>query len=592
MILENRFNLTQEARDFLSKKLAELREKVQKAENEMNRFRRQHGVVSLEKGENIVVERLVDINRELTRARAERIQAESLFQMTKNKNTQYLSQVLSSPVIIQIKGTLATLETEKGRLLSIYTQDHPRIQEINQQIGEARNTLNSEITTIVNGVQSTYAATRAREDALEAEAAKQQQSALGLREVGVDYAVLNEEVLVNRGLYETILKRLNETSVGNDLAAANIQITQRADLPIYPSSPNTFLNLIVSAVLGLLLAVGTAFFLEYMDATVSTPQEVWAAVSLATLGVVPHLKSLQKKHLFSSSPRTPEPRLLDGPNKAATEALPKELVMAKNQLSIVAESYRTIRTAIMASRAESPPRTIVLTSACPDEGKTITTLNLAMSLAQSGKRVVVVDADLRKGRCHKLINVSHNLGLVDVITGQRHLHECIQNTVVRNLHLLSRGTLPPNPGDLLTSQKMRDIMRELSSSFDFVIIDSPPVIAVSDAAVLSTICDTVLLIVHGQKTTAFAARRAVEQLESVGAPILGVVLNGVNIKDPEYVDYRSYFPAYFSTMQGEFGLDAEAETPLPPVQRPPLVPSLSKPVPRQTVLSRVISSRA
>ena len=127
--------------------------------------------------------------------------------------------------------------------------------------------------------------------------------------------------------------------------------------------------------------------------------------------------------------------------------------MARDQLSIVAESYRTIRTALLASRAESPPRTIVLTSPCPDEGKTITTLNLAMSLAQSGKRVIVVDADLRKGRCHKLINVAHNLGLVDVITGQRHLHECIQSTVVRNLSLLSRGTLPPNPGDLLTVAK-------------------------------------------------------------------------------------------------------------------------------------------
>jgi polysaccharide biosynthesis transport protein len=554
MILENRFNLTQEARDFLAKKLAELREKVQKAENEMNRFRQEHGVVSLEKGENIVVERLMDVNKELTKARGERIQAESLYQMTRNKNSQYLAQVLNNGLIQQLKASLAQLETEKGRLSSIFTPEHPRIQELNQQIGEAKRALNAEINTVVHGIESAYSAARGREEALEAEAKKQQEAALGLKQVGVDYAVLNEEVLVNRGLYESVLKRLNETNVGNDLAAANIQIMQRAELPLWPSSPDTFRNLMLAAFLGFILALGTAFFLEYMDVTVSTPQQVWSAVSLATLGVVPHLKSLQKKHLFLLPSRLPERRLLDGPKKPS-ESPSRELVMATDQLSIVAESYRTIRTALMASRAEGPPRTIVLTSPCPDEGKTITTLNLAMSLAQSGKRVIVVDADLRKGRCHRLINVAHNVGLVDVITGQQYLHACIQSTGMRNLSLLTRGTLPPNPGDLLTSHKIREVLRELSSSFEFVLIDSPPVIAVSDAAVLSMFCDGVLLVFHGQKTTKHAAHLATEQLESVRAPILGVILNGVDIRDPEYVDYRSYFPSYFSSVREEFWHD-------------------------------------
>ena len=558
MILENRFNLTQEARDFLAKKLAELRQAMVKAENEMNRFRQEHGVVSIEKGENIVVDRLMDINKELTRARTERIQAESLYQITRNKNTQYLAQVLNNGLIQQLKANVAGLETEKARLSSIFMPEHPRIQELNQQIREAKRAQDAEISTVVRGIESAYSAARAREAALEAEASNQQQTALGLKQVGVDYAVLNEEVLVNRGLYESVLKRLNETSVGNDLAAANIQVMQRAEMPLYPSSPNTFRNLILSAILGLLLALGAAFFLEYMDATVSTPQEVWAAVSLATVGVVPHLNSLQKRYLFSSPWQISGTRLLDGPKKSK-ETMPNELVMARDQLSIVAESYRTIRTALLASRAEAPPRTIVLTSPCPDEGKTITTVNLAMSLAQSGNRVIVVDADLRKGRCHKLLKVAHNTGLVDVITGQQYLNACIQSTMIRSLSLLSRGTLPPNPGDLLTSQKMREVLRELSSSFDFVLIDSPPVIAVSDAAVLSMFCDAVLLVLHGQKTTKQAARLATEQLESVRAPMLGVILNGVDIRDPEYVDYRSYFPAYFSSVRDEFWQAEESE---------------------------------
>src|SRR4029079_8823702 len=349
MILENRFNLTQEARDFLQKKLAELRGKAVRAENELNSFRQKHGVVSLEKGENIVVDRLVDLNKQLTQVRSERIQAESLYQMTRNKNPEYLAQVLSNPLILQIKGTLANLETEKGRLSSIYTPEHPRLQELNQQIAEAKRGLASEVGTIVRGIESNYAAARSREQALEDEAKNQQQTALNLKEVGVDYAVLNEEVVVNRGLYENVLKRMNETNVANDLAASNIQVVQRAEQPTSPSSPQLMKNLMVAAFLGLVLAVAFAFFLEYMDATMHTPQQVWSAVSLATLGVVPHVRSLSQRYHPMLSDNTASNRLEPG---TAVEEVGREIVVANDQFSIVAESYRTIRTALMLSQAE------------------------------------------------------------------------------------------------------------------------------------------------------------------------------------------------------------------------------------------------
>jgi succinoglycan biosynthesis transport protein ExoP len=549
MILETRFDLTQEARDFLGKKLAELREKFQKAEAELNQFRQQHGVIGIEKGENIVVDRLVDLNKTLTGARAERIQAESLYQMTKNKNTQYLADVLKNSLILQIKGTLAQLETEKGRLLSTYTNEHPRIQELNQQIAEARRGLNAEIRNIVQGIESTYSAARAKEEALEAEAKKQQDMALGLKQVGVEYAVLNEEVLVNKGLYESVLKRLNETNVGNDLAAANIQVMTRAELPLGPSSPQTLLTIMISGFLGLLLAIGYAFFSEYMDATVNTPQEVWSAVSLATLGVVPQLESLQQRYR-SVLPLYAKTRHLEPPKKQ-DESMSKEIVVARDQLSIIAESYRTIRTALLLAQAEHPPKVILLTSPCPNEGKTMTSLNLGITLAQSGHKVLVIDGDLRKGRCHKLISVKSHDGLANVLTGHLRLEEGIQKTSIDNFYLLPRGALPPNPADLLMSQKMREVLRDLRESFEFIVIDSPPIIAVSDAAVLSALCDGVLLVFHGQKTTTPTARRAVERLESIGAPMLGVILNGIDIRDPDYLDYRSYYPSYYASVREE-----------------------------------------
>jgi succinoglycan biosynthesis transport protein ExoP len=552
MILENRFTLTQEARDFLGKKLAELRQAVQRAETELNRFRQEHGVISLEKGENIIVDRLMDINKELTRARAERLQTESLYQMTRNKNTQYLAQVLNNGLIMSLKGTLANLETEKSRLMSIFTAEHPRIQEINQQIGETRRALNAEITTVVHGIESSYSAARAREEALEAEAKRQQQTALGLKQVGVDYAVLNEEVVVNRGLYDAVLKRLNETSVGNDLAAANIQVMQRAELPGSPSSPNTFRNLVVAAVLGLLLAIGSAVFLEYMDNSVNTPQQVWAAVSLPTLGAVPQLKFPAGRHHPPVSANGRSPQVLS--STAPAQSAAKELVVARDELTaIAAESYRIIRAALLFSQAERPPKVILLTSPSPDEGKTVTTLNVGITLAQGGKRVLVIDGDLRKGRCHQLLNIKNHEGVTNILTGQASLAQCIRPTAIPRLYLLPRGVSAPNPAELLISQKMRDVLNELRSEFDFIVIDSPPIVAVSDAAVLSTISDGVVLVFHGQKTTQPSARRAMASLERVGAPILGVVLNGIDIRHPDYLEYRSYYPSYFASVEKESG---------------------------------------
>jgi polysaccharide biosynthesis transport protein len=433
--------------------------------------------------------------------------------------------------------------------LSIYTVDHPRIQELNQQIGEARKGLNGEISNIVRGIESSYSTARAREEALEAEGKRQQDMALGLKEVGVDYAVLNEEVLVNKGLYESVLKRLNETNIGNDLAAANISVMQRAELPLGPSSPRTLLILGVSAILGLLMAVGYAFFLEYMDAGLNTPQGVWAAVSLATLGVVPQLGSLQRRYRLML-PHYGKTKRLDPPKKS-DESLSNELVVVRNHLSMIAESYRTIRTALLLSQAEHPPKVILLTSPSPGDGKTMTSVNLAISLAQGGQRVLVIDGDLRKGRCHKLVNVENHHGLANVLTGHVSLQESIQQTTIGNLYLLPRGALPPNPADLLMSQKMRDVLRELRESFDFIVIDSPPVIAVSDASIVSASCDGVLLVLHGQKTTTPRARRAVERLERIGAPILGVVLNGIDMRNPDYVDYRTYYGAYHAAVEEE-----------------------------------------
>jgi len=550
MVLDNRAALTDEAREFLDKKNAELRAKLEKSEEALNRFRQIHGVVSLDKGENIVVERLVALNGQLTTARAQRIDAESLYRTVSNKKNQDLSQIMTQGSIPQLKSHLTALEAEKAKASTIFKPDHPRIRELNEHIKAARQSINAEIDNVVRGIESSYVAARAREEALEKEAKKQETMALELKEVGVQYAVLQNDVNINRSLYESVLKRLSETNVSNDLSISNIQITQRADLPLFPSSPQTARNLMLGAVVGLFLGVGIAFLLDYLDTRISTPEHVERIVALNTLGVVPDLSGLNSLQIeWKRNDRTLLKKLKEfSPRRViGRSASPNELLLTKHHpQSIFPETYRSIRTSLLFSRPERPPQVILFTSAAPGEGKTGTSLNLAIALAQDGHSVLLIDADLRKGCCHTRLDMPNHKGLSNILTGNLALEAGIQPTAIHGLSLLSCGVCPPSPADLLGSPRMREILTRLRAVYEFIIIDSPPAVALSDAAVLSVISDGVVLVFHGRKTTTASARQLIQRLDAVRAPILGVVLNSVDFQNPNYSYYRHY-GSYYST---------------------------------------------
>jgi polysaccharide biosynthesis transport protein len=538
--LENRFSLTEGAQEFLEQKKVELRQKLEMSEAALNSFERAHGVLSVGKDRNIVVDRLVDLNQRLTAARAQRIEAESLYQTVDNRSYQDLAEVMRQGLVQQIRSNLANLEAESARSAKVFKPDHPRMQELNHQITAAHQALNNEIANVVRGIRSNYVAALARERALESEAAKQQGAALKLRELGVQYTVLQEEVNADRSLYESVQKRLTETSVVNDVAVSNMQIVEKAAKPRGPSGPNVPLFLLASIASGLFLGVGVAFVREFLDSTVGTPDDVWRSVGLGTLGVVPHLKFLNRP--------TYRGRRIKGRKQAASAPVSpmpaKELVTNHGPLSIMNEAYRTIRTSLLLSQAEKPPQVILLTSPSPGEGKTVTSLNLAIALARDGYTVLLVDADMRQGCCHDQLGLVNHEGLSNVLTGGLSLDEGIQETPVNGLSLLSRGARPPNPSELLGSRKMKDILKELRQRFKFILIDSPPVTAISDAAILSVITDGVLLVFDGQKTSTACAQKAVERLDTVRAHFLGVIINAVNLHHPDYAYYRTFSHYY------------------------------------------------
>jgi polysaccharide biosynthesis transport protein len=547
MNLESRFSLTEEAREFLDQKQNELRQKLERSEAALNRFRREHGIVSVEKGENIVVDRLVDLNKQLTAARAQRIEAESLYRTVENRNNQDVAEIMRQGLVQQLKSNIANLEAEKARTATIFKPNHPRIQELNQQLAAARQEFNNEVANVVRGIKSNYAAALAKERALETEGEKQQQDALRLRELGVQYTVFQEEVNANRSLYQSVLKRLNETNASNDLAVSNMQIAERAAKPLSPSGPNVRLYLLASMVSGLVLGVGAAFLREFANSTVGTPEDVLSSVGLGTLGVVPHFKFLSRPTYCG--------RQIEGREQAArppvSGVLARELITNHRPLSIMNEAYRTIRTSLLLSQADQPPQVILLTSPSPGEGKTVTSVNLAIALARDGHTVLLVDADLRKGCCHNRLGLTNNRGLSNVLGGGLSLDEGIQDTAVSGLSLLSRGVPPPNPSELLGSHKMKDILKELRQQFEFILIDSSPVMAISDAAILSVITDGVLLVFDGQRTSTACAQKAVERLDTVRARFLGVILNAVNLDDPDYSYYRTYSHYYRNSNENE-----------------------------------------
>ena len=543
MNFEGRFSLTEEAREYLDQKKTELREKLANSEVALNSFHRQHGVVSVEKGENIVVDRLVDLNKQLTTARAQRIEAESLNRTIENRSYQDLAEIMKQGLVQQLKSNIANLDAEKARLGTVFKPDHPRIQELDKQIALAREAFESEVASVIRGIKANYAAAFAKERGLQSEAEKQQQDALKLKELGVDYTVLQQEVNANRTLYENVLKRLSETNVSNDLAVSNMQIIERAAKPSGPSGPNVPGFLTAGLISGLVFGLGAAFLLEFFDSMVHTPEDVWRAVGLSTLGVVPHLKFLKAKHADSGQVARIGPPA-NGSNGNGARKLSKDLIITHNPLSVINESYRTIRTSLLLSQAEKPPQVILLTSPSPGEGKTVTSVNLAIALAHDGYSVLLIDGDMRKGTCHHRLGTLNNSGLSNILTSRVSPQEAIQQTPVKGLSLLSRGRVPPNTVELLGSSKMKSLTQELRRSFEFIVIDSPPVVGISDAAVLSVLSDGVLLVLNGQRTSTTGAQKAVERLDMVRARLVGVVLNGVNLKDPNYSYFRGYEPYY------------------------------------------------
>jgi succinoglycan biosynthesis transport protein ExoP len=531
---------------FLKAKLLEIKESLEKSEAALNDYRRKKGIIpgliSLDGKDAVVLDRLTDLSKDLTRAQVGRIGLEAEVQLIRKHDYNSLPPVLKSATIQSLDKDLDILFSDSAALSSQFKPDYPPLAKLQARIHELQLRRTTEVAKIVEGINYEYQEALGKEGQLQDEMNRQRAETLNLNDAAAQYAILQRDVDTNHQLYNAILTRLKEVSVSENEQQTNVSIINSAEVPTVPTLPKKSRDMALATVIGLAGGIGLAFVLEFLDNTLKNPEEAENYLRLPNLGVVPEFSSINGKSLYG--PRELSRQLSLDHN---SPALPpgKELVTSHGSYSSIGEAYRNIRTALLLSRAGGPPKITLITSAMSREGKTVTAVNSAVMLSQLGANTLLIDADLRRARCHRVLAVDNLLGLTEVLTGARDLREMVRSTEIPNLYFLSAGSVPPNPTELLNSAKMMETMAQLKEHYEYIVIDSPPVLPVSDSLLLAKMTDGVVIVADGSSTPRHQVKAACARLEYARAKILGTILNKIKVNGPGY-QYYYYHHDYYS----------------------------------------------
>ena len=555
---KTRFESTMQASDWLSKQLVDLQIKVETSQEKLVKYQKEHEILGIDEKQNITTAKLDELNRELTSAESTRMEKESIYHLVQAGDSDSIAAAANvdgaargssanSALLEKLREQQADLKIQVAQLSTQFGPSYPKLAQLNSQLKEVDAQIQSEMRKVAARLRGDYLAALQRETMLRSALEKQKQEANKLNESAIEYSLLKRDVDANRTLSEGLLERLKEAGVTAGLRSNNFRIVDVARVPTAPSGPNILRNLGFALALGLSTGIGLAFLLESMDNTVRTPEQAQTISALPSLGMIP-LGSRSTKHLGSRE------NLALAASKEAVE-----LVTKSRPRSQMAESYRALRTSLLLTFAGGPPKVILITSALPEEGKTTTSVNSAIVLAQKGTRVLLIDADLRRPSIHKTFGMGPKLGLSNVLTGTATLQQAIiPSTILPELFILPAGTPPPNPAELLASTKMKNILEELRKQYDHIVIDSPPTLSVTDAVVISTGADAVVLVIRSGHTTKPALRRARDILLQVNARVCGVLVNAVDLNSPDYYYHYEY--------QGKYGRDYYQEDALSSAQ--------------------------
>jgi succinoglycan biosynthesis transport protein ExoP len=542
--LEARWDATQKASAWLSLQLSDLKARLEKSQDDMQKYAADNGLLYLETGkgdiESIVNQSVREIQGELTKAQADRMEKESIFRLVQSGDYGSLPGVFENKLLQDLTFRLADLEREHAQLAVTFTADYPKVKETQSQITEIQGSLERERWRAARKISNDYFAALRREKLVRQAFAEKQAEANQIAEKSVQYGILSREVDTNKGLYDGLLERLKEAGVSAGLNASNIRIVDPGAVPYKPFAPNYPLNLGLAAFLGLGLGVCMAFLKEHLDQTIRHSEDVFHFLGVPVLGFIPTIGTLNGRKRKSTA--SPDRELIFGLSGSRTvsgdelfEDHPRnDLEIHKG--SAISEAFRELRTSVILSASGHFANSILVTSAQPGEGKTTVAVNLAFSLAQLGKPVLLVDADMRRPSVQKYFP-QENSQLSSYLAGQGAWQQMVYPTSISGLFVLHCGPIPENPSELLSSDRMRALIRESIATYRFVIMDSPPLLNRADSRILGSMVGATILVVKGGETPRQIVQHAESQARSVGTNLIGVVLNNL---DSSLNDYSYY----------------------------------------------------
>lgn len=553
---KTKFNST--TGDFLQQRIAELQSQIRADEERLINYAKGHEILSLDAAQNTVVDRLAGLNKQLLEAENDRKIAEAAYRVSKEPGA---ADVLAGAGTKSLEEELTKLKQKRAQLLVDNTEEWPEVKEVNKQIAalekEIQEVRSKAVTTGSKTLEMRYHEALDREKALRAAFEQQRGATRTQNEAAINYHIIQQEIQTNKGLLDGLLQRGKENDVILAGTPNNLHVTDYATPPRVPIGPNRLQGVVLAFLFALGFGVCLATMLEYLDDSVRSSEDVSRVLRLPTLATIPVLKASRSRRALANGPTSLHLEKTNGNGNGNGNGHGKfnpALLLDLDQRSPLAEAYRHLRTSVLLSSAGRPPKTLVVTSCVPSEGKTTTTINLAVTLAQTGARVLVIDGDMRRPSVHGSFGAENKRGLSNVLSAEMTEAEMlalVQKEEGSGLYLLTSGPVPPNPAELIGSEQMRNVLLELSKTFDHIVIDTPPVASFTDGILLSAIADGVILVIHANECSRKVVQRSRQALLDVGAKVLGVVLNRVNLRSPDYYYGYQYYSGYKSAEHTE-----------------------------------------
>lgn len=526
--LDIRVKPFKDAVEWLSARMVDLRSKVEESEKTLQKYKEGTGVVSFETKESVIVKSLQENASQLVQATIKRQEAETRYRQIRSvvDSPELLATVpdiMNNLMIQNLRISELNLRNQISDLSEKFGPRHPQMVRARTELETIQKNLITEARKMLNAAKTNYEIALSNETSIKNALDQQKQEVLDLSRKAIDFNVVAGESESNKQFYELLLKKLQAASLSSGVSVSNVQVVDRATVPVAPIKPKKALYILTSVIAGVFGGLFIVFFTEYMDDTIKTSEDVEQALKLPFLALLPSTKE-------------------QGP-----------IYLTAGTRSMIAEAYKTLRTNIMFSKPDRPPKLLLITSTTPEEGKTTVSSNLAVAMAMMGEKVLLIDADMRRHNLHKVFSLDNTLGFTNAIIGPATVSACIKPVPdIPNLSVITGGTLSPNPLEMLSSQRAKDMLAELGKDYDRVIIDSPPLLAVADAVILAHLADAVILVAWGGKTSIGLVKRALQTIETVkDIKILGVAINKLDVSRRGYYQYYPYYDYYTKEGDGE-----------------------------------------